>query len=110
VDVEKWHLKLVEEQLKHLVEKLSSRKKKKNKSKSNMDKRKLQLVEIARRNARGELTPTQLDWWCSKLETDIDEINAAYGSAVLLFFSKAIKIFVLFFMFLSFFAFLFYNR
>jgi hypothetical protein len=75
-----------------------------------MDKRQLQLVEIARRNARGELTPTQLDWWCSKLETDIDEINAAYGSDALYAFSKGIKIFVLAFMFLSFFAFLFYNR
>ena len=41
-------------------------------------KRQQQIIEVARKNARGELTPTQLDWWCVKLNTNIEELNNIY--------------------------------
>ena len=43
------------------------------------EERHLKIIELARRNARGECTPVQLNWLCNKLNTTEEEINKIYA-------------------------------
>jgi hypothetical protein len=67
-----------------------------------MQNRQEKIIEIATRNARGDLTPTQLDWWCSHLNTNLEEMNEIYGSKLLQGLGRTIKVMVLWFLLLSF--------
>ena len=67
-----------------------------------MDDREDKIFEIARRNAAGDLTPTQFEWWCSQLKVTPDEIDKIYAERVVIDLNNIVKNLILFVMFAGF--------